>query len=47
VRTALRIVARFVQINADLFSLVESIHESEARRGDPSFDRSESSLRVA
>jgi hypothetical protein len=47
VRSALRIVARFVQINAELFSLVESIHEWEACRGDPSFDRSESSLPVA
>jgi hypothetical protein len=47
VRTALRIVARFIQINAELFSLVESIHESEALRGDPSFDRSESLLRAA
>jgi len=47
VRNALRIVARFIQINAELFSLVESIHESEAHRGDPSFDRSESLLRAA
>jgi hypothetical protein len=47
VSNALRIVARFIQINAELFSLVESIHESEARRGDPSFDRSESLLRAA
>jgi hypothetical protein len=47
VRTALRIAARFIQINAELFSLVESIHESEAHRGDPSFDRSESLLRAA
>jgi hypothetical protein len=48
VRDALRIVARFIQINAELFSLVESIHElSEACRGDPSFDRSESLLRAA
>jgi hypothetical protein len=47
VRIALRIAARFIQINAELFSLVESIHESEARRGDPFFDRSESLLRAA
>jgi hypothetical protein len=47
VRNALRIVARFIQINAELFSLVESIHESEAHRGDPFFDRSESLLRAA
>ena len=47
VSNALRIVARFIQINAELFSLVESIHESEAHRGDPSFDRSESLLRAA
>ncbi len=44
---ALRIVSRFVQINTELFSLVESIHELEARRGDPPLDRSEPSLRVA
>ena len=47
VRNAVRIVARFIQINAELFSLVESIRESEAHRGDSSFDRSESSLRAA
>lgn len=47
VHNALRIVSRFVQINAELFSLVESIHELEARRGDPPLDRSEPSLRVA
>jgi len=47
VRNALRIVARFIQINAELFSLVESIHASEGQSGDPSFNRSESSLRVA
>lgn len=47
VRNALRIVARFVQINVELFSLVESVHDSEARRGDSSLDRSEPSLRVA
>ena len=45
-RNALRIVARFFQINAELFSLVESIHAWEACRGDPSFDRAESSLRA-
>lgn len=47
VRKALRLVARFIEINSELFSLVESIHESEARRGDPSFDRSEPSPRAA
>jgi hypothetical protein len=48
VRNALRTVERFIQINVELFSLVESIHElSEAHRGDPSFDRSESLLRAA
>ena len=47
VRNALRIVARFIQINAELFSLVESIHASEVQSGDPSFDRAESPLRAA
>lgn len=46
VRNALRIVSRFVQINSELFSLVESIH-AEAHHGDPSLDRSEPSLRAA
>lgn len=46
-REVLVIVARFSQINEDLFSLVESIHESEAHRADTSLDRSESSLRAA
>jgi len=46
VRNALRIVARFIQINAELFSLVESIH-AEDHNGDPSLDRSEPSLRAA
>ncbi|MFP5207305.1 MAG: hypothetical protein ACLGSH_18275 [Acidobacteriota bacterium] len=46
VRDALRIVSRFVQINAELFSLVESIHQLEARRGDSSIDLSKSSLRT-
>jgi len=46
VRNALRIVARFVQINAELFSFVESIH-AEDNHGDPSLDRSEPSLRAA
>jgi hypothetical protein len=45
VRNALQIVARFIQINAELFSLIESIHE--AHHADPSFDRSESLLRTA
>jgi hypothetical protein len=45
VRNALRIVARFIQINADLFSLVETIHE--AHHADSSLDRSESLLRAA
>ena len=45
VRNALRIVARFIQINAELFSLIESIHE--AHHADPSLDRSESLLRAA
>ena len=47
VRNALRIVARFIQINTELFSLVESIHQMEVSRGDSSFDRSEPSLRAA
>lgn len=47
VRNALRIVARFVEINVELFSLVESIHAAEAHHGDSSFDRPESSLRIA
>ncbi len=47
VRNALRIVARFIQINAELFSLVEWIHASEAHHADPSLDRAESLLRVA
>ena len=47
VHSALRIVARFVQINAELFSLVESIHAAEAHHGDPSLNRSEPSLRAA
>jgi hypothetical protein len=47
VRNALRIVARFIQINTELFSLVESIHAAEGHHGDPSFNRSEPSLRVA
>jgi len=47
VRNAVRIVARFIQINAELFSLVESIHEPEVHLGDPSFDRSEPSFRAA
>jgi len=47
VRNALRIVARFIQINVELFSLVESIHESEARHAGTSCDRTESSLRTA
>jgi len=45
-RNALRTVARFIQINMELFSLVESIH-AEEHHGNPSLDRSESSLRVA
>jgi hypothetical protein len=47
VRTALRIVARFIQINAELFALVEEIHAREARNADPSLDRTESLLRAA
>ena len=47
VHNALRIVARFVQINVELFSLVESIHGVEAHHGDPSRDRPEPSLRAA
>ncbi|MGD0941813.1 MAG: hypothetical protein ABR905_19120 [Terracidiphilus sp.] len=43
----LRIVARYIEINAELFSLVESIHAAEAHHGDTSVDRSEPSLRVA
>jgi len=46
VRNALRIVTRFVQINVELCSLVESIH-GEDHHGDPSLDRPESSLRAA
>ncbi len=46
VRNALRIVARFVQINAELFSLIESIY-AEDHHGNPSLDRSEPSLRAA
>lgn len=47
VRNALRIVARFVQINAELFALVEQIQAPEVRRGDTSVNRSEPSLRAA
>jgi hypothetical protein len=47
VRTALRLVERFVRINAELFALVEEIHEREARNADPSLDRAESLLRAA
>ena len=47
VRNALRIVARFVQINVELFSLVEAIAAVEAQHGNSSLNRSESSLRVA
>ena len=47
VHKALRTVTRFIQINAELFSLVESIHVSEAHHADPSLDRAESLLRAA
>jgi hypothetical protein len=47
VRNAMRLVERFVRINAELFALVEEIHEREARNADPSLDRSESLLRAA
>jgi hypothetical protein len=47
VRNALRLVERFVRINAELFALVEEIHAREARNADPSLDRSESLLRAA
>jgi hypothetical protein len=47
VRNAMRLVERFVRINAELFALVEEIHAREARNADPSFDRSESLLRAA
>jgi hypothetical protein len=44
VRNALRLVERFVRINAELFALAEEIHAREARHADPSLDRSESLL---
>jgi hypothetical protein len=47
VRNALRIVARFIPINVEPFSLVESIHESEARHAGTSCNRTESSLQTA
>jgi hypothetical protein len=47
VSNAVRIVARYIEINAELFSLVESIHAAEAHHGDTSVDRSEPSLRAA
>ena len=47
VRNALRLVERFVRINAELFALVEEIHARESRHADPSLDRSESLLRAA
>ena len=47
VSNSVRIVARYIEINAELFSLVESIHAAEAHHGDTSVDRSEPSLRVA
>jgi hypothetical protein len=47
VRNALRLVERFVRLNAELFALVEEIHAREARHADSSLDRSESLLRAA
>jgi hypothetical protein len=47
VRNAMRLVERFVRINAELFALVEEIHAREARNADPSLDRAESLLRAA
>jgi hypothetical protein len=47
VRNAMRLVERFVRINAELFALVEEIHARENRNADPSLDRSEPLLRAA
>jgi len=46
VRNAIRVITRFIRINEELFSLVESIHEWEAHHGNPSLDRAEPSLRA-
>jgi hypothetical protein len=47
VRMAMRVVGRFVELNYELFQLVEEIQEWEKRHADRRLDRGEPSLRVA
>ena len=47
VRRAMRVVARFVALNCELFQLVEELQEWEKRHAGTDLDRGEPSLRAA
>jgi hypothetical protein len=47
VRSAIRVVRRFIALNVALFEMVEELAEWEKRHGGTHLDRGESSLRVA
>jgi hypothetical protein len=47
VRTAIRMVRRFIALNVELFEMVEDLAEWEKRHGDTYFNRGEPSLRAA
>jgi len=47
VRTAIRVVRRFIALNVELFEMVEELAEWEKRHGDTHLNRGEPSLRNA